>query len=178
MSPMSETPSTSREARRRIARHFKGRLRPHPSIRRAFSILAALIKQEDAEYVRDMYVVPHDACVPDGYGDDDLSGAIVDKFYWWYRGVADVVAADAGLRPLDLSVVVQPSWEDESGIVLMYSRRIVLMYEWIKAWRFGGRGSLGSVLRDLQRDYDYLSKELEDAIVEHPNAKPTLVYNS
>jgi hypothetical protein len=153
-------------------------MKPQSDTKKAFSLLRALIDEADVDYVRDMYVAPHEGCVPEPYGDHDLSGAIVDKFYHWYRAVADVVARDAGIRRLDLSVIVQPSWEDTSAVVVMYSRRIVLMYEWMKAWRFGGLGSVAAVLKRLQRDYEYLSGELENAVREYPNPRPTLVYNS
>jgi hypothetical protein len=76
--------------------------------------------------------------VPEGF-EENLEQEICWMFRTFYETAGTVALADSGWTP---SVVVEPSWEDASTIVVLAQseeapyHQVFLLQQWYKAWHF------------------------------------------
>jgi len=99
--------------------------------------------QDADEFLKGNYFECNNGCVGEDYIGDDILQSIIDKFYYPFRTVADVLQEEVPKQCI-IWVYVQPSYEDRSVVhVILYDKdsptgvkEIVIHSHISKAWNF------------------------------------------
>jgi len=116
--------------------------------------------QERCERVLDNLDIlqPCEGCVPEGFT-DELELSIIRKFRIHYRMAVTLAAAMlGGWDQSMIDVVVEPSYDDTSTIVVVHTERHrVLRMVYRKAWNFE-YDSLETMLAEVQEDASLIAE--------------------
>jgi len=88
----------------------------------------------DKETVNAIWLSEYDGCYPQEYIGDELLKDIEDKFGYAFDFLTSLLEKD-GYRQIDFRTVVEPSYEMETIVVVIYKDKVV-HFEGIKAWHF------------------------------------------
>jgi len=94
-----------------------------------------MVKEQEwcRDEVKAVWFKDGDGCYPAEYIGDDLLGDIIDKFYYPYAYLRDLLAKK--YPNVNIYIVVMPSYEDHSQIVVYAGDRVLLTDD-EKAWHF------------------------------------------
>lgn len=105
----------------------------------------------EEEYIQDVYLDKNESngCVPDEYIEDDVNDAIRIKFSRVLNFISDRLKEKRITKGYPVPIV-DPSWEDSSGIFLFYGK-VIIYQQYIKAWhfRFDSRKELDDALWEI-----------------------------
>jgi len=92
-------------------------------------------RSKDLEEVNAIWFKDNQSCFPAEYMGDDLMCDIIDKFWYPYEFIAELVEETNKTLGQNIRIVVMPSYEDTTSIAIHDGKK-VFIEEHVKAWNF------------------------------------------
>lgn len=70
------------------------------------------------------------------WDDEDTMRGIINLLYGYYAALRDKLCCESGVPTHEVSIFIEPSYENESAALVVYRDRVILK-DIFKAWNFG-----------------------------------------